>query len=351
MRPFIKFAPYLFLGLSCFSCRTVKKDAETKSGQDILDIQRINNDYLITCLDGSTQKIPANSFDTVANTDICGNVLTSECLPNIKYSNGQALKLPGGSYNYSTGRPLKISGTIYFSNEKKQVFRTPSGVFYYSDGVSLRSNDGTFSYPSGQPLKKNSGTYYYPLNKPLKQPNGTILYPNGNIMKTAATNTNRADGGVQSPSSFNYSNGFPMKTASGSFFYLDQKQGRIGNILYRPDKSISATPLLFEEKVVDSGGDEFGKLRFAVETNTDSFTLSLPRLTPEVGMLFEPKSAEFKMRFQLSKNEAPLILTFDEKGQPRLYIFVSTGYKGERIVLFGSTLTGDLQCRAMHVND
>ena len=70
------------LGISVtgVSCRTISKDAsQSKSTQDILDIQRIGSDYLVTCLDGSTQKIPVSSFAEVTDTDVCGQVLTSEC--------------------------------------------------------------------------------------------------------------------------------------------------------------------------------------------------------------------------------------------------------------------------------
>ena len=338
------------------SCRTAtpNTNADIKSSEDILDIQRINNDYLITCIDGSTQTIPASTFDTVPSVDICSHVLTSDCQPTIKYSNGQFLRQSSSTYNYASGRPLKSGGNVYYSNDKKlQVFKNSSGLIYFADGKPLRASDGTFSYPSGDPLKRPNGVYYYPGNRMLKQPNGTLYYPNGVVMKSANTTGTRAiEGSVKSASTFNYSSGNPMKTAAGAFYYDDQKQARLGNVIYRPDKSIAATPILIEQAIVDSGkGDSFGTLRFAVESTTDSFSLSLPSIAPEVGMLFEPKSAEFMIRYDFDKNDAPIILTFDEKGVPRLYLFIATGYKGERIVLFSSNLTSEFQCRAIHVSE
>lgn len=338
------------------SCRTAGPtvEATTKSSEDILDIRRVNNDYLITCIDGTTQKIPASTFDDLPSTDICSQVLTADCQPVIKYSNGQVLRQSSTTFNYANGRPLKNGGNIYYNTDKKaQLFKSSNGALFFADGKSLRPTDGTLNYPSGDPLKRNNGVYYYPGNRPLKQTNGTIYYPNGVIMKSpSSTGTRSIEGAVKSSSAFNYSSGNSLKTNSGSFYYGDQKQMRIGNTLYRPDKTVAATPIMLEEVVRDSSsGNQLGLLRFAVEASTDSYSLSLPSIAPEVGLLFEPKSAEFMVRYDFDKNEAPIILTFNEKGVPRIYVFIATGYKGERIVLFSSNLTSDFQCRAVHVSE
>lgn len=340
---------------TCVSaCRTASpKTTDIKSSEDILSIQRVNNDYLITCIDGTTQKIQATKFDSVPSTEICSHVLTSDCPPTIKYSNGQALRQSSTTFFYPNGRPLRSGGNLYYNNEKKQAFKTSAGLLFFSDGKMLRGTDGSFNYPSGEPLKRNNGSYYYPGNRVLKHTSGALYYPNGVVLKSPnATGTRAIEGSVKSTSTFNYSGGTTMKSASGTFYYEDQKQARVGTTLYRPDKTVAATPIMIEAPILDSPeGNQFGQFRFAVESTTDSYSLTLPTLTPEVGMLFEPKSSEFTIRYSFEKNEAPIILTFDEKAAPRMYLFISTGYKGERIVLFSSSLTSELQCRAVHVGE
>lgn len=343
----------LSTGLS--ACRTASTPpaTETKSIKDILNIQRVNNDFLITCLDGTTQKIPASKFDTIPSVDICSQVLTSDCPPSIKYSNGQALRQSNSTFFYSNGRPLRNGGNIYYNSDKKQLFKNSAGVLFFSDGKTLRGSDGSLNYPSGEPLKRTNSIYYYPGSRVLKQNSGALYYPNGVVLKSPNTSGTRpTDGSVKSSSTFNYSSGSPLKTAAGAFFYQDQKPARSGSILYRPDKTVAVTPIMIEAPVIDTLASlQFGQLRYAVESTTDSYSLSLPTLTPEVGMLFEPKTSEFIVRYDLAKNEAPIILTFDEKAAPRIYLFISTGYKGERIVLFSSSLTSDFQCRAIHTTD
>lgn len=317
-----------------------------KSAEDILDMQRVGNDYIVTCLDGSSQKIPVATFESVPSTEICAKVLSADCPSVIKYKTGQNLRQSATVFNYPNGKPIKSGGTVYYFGEKKPLFKNTSGAIFYGDGKPLRTTDGTFYYPSGKPLKKQ-GIYYYPDGNVLKQNNGILYYPNGTIMKTSSTSGSRgSETAVKSPSSFNYSDGSPMKTAAGVFYYEGQKPVRSGSILYREDKSMAVTPIMLEQKIGD--GEEFGSLRFAVEAQSDAYSLSLPTITPEIGLIYDPKSTEFRMRFQLDKNEAPIVMTIDERGAPRIYMFVSTGYPGERIVLFGNSLTSDLQCRAVH---
>ncbi len=338
-----------------WACRTPQKNETGSSGIKSADhmegMQRIGDNYVITCLDATIQTVPVDEFGKLLASEICPNVLTSECQPSIKYKNGKDLKQAGGSYNYSNGQALKSGGgTIFFNNAARQVFKSATGTYFYPSGIPLRSSGGTFSYMNGQELKSQSGIYYYPNKKVLKQNSGVMFYPNGDTLKAGDGGSLRTiDGTASNQGTFYYlrqdknKDQQVMKGNSGSFFYRDGAVARAGSILYRPDKSLSVAPLLLEENV-----GEFGTLRYAVDKKESSFSLSLPTLSKEVGMTFDPKTGEFFMRFLLTENDAPIILEVDSAGALRFDIWIATGYPGERIVLSGTGNSNEVQCKAVH---
>ncbi|MCX6124691.1 MAG: hypothetical protein NTV34_08075 [Proteobacteria bacterium] len=313
----------IFAALALPACKNRERSKESSLNDStaIQSMNRVGDDFDISCIDGSRQVVPILEFPTKPSSAICPDVKATDCPSQILYSNQRELRSARGDYNYPDGSPLLLKDLQFRYFGGRPLANGSEGLLF-PDGSNLYLPSQGFFFPDGKLFKAKTGYVYYPSGRVFFTSDGfSIKYPDDKFLRD--TNGN-----------FYYTkkNGSQLLRTSSTFYYTDGLVARSGGNIYREsDRRVSNLPLIIREDIADATSS-FGYVQFNVSAQSDSYFIDLPNLAPGMIARYQSSTKNWFIRYQFVNLMAPLQITFDGDNQSMVF-FLKTGYRGQTVMV------------------